>query len=262
MRPDAAARFDAGVGPGAPELTEAPPAVLSWPIATVRGVAPDAMRVLVRGVGNPSFVDVLPDETFCVDVPLPSTGAYTLELVGQSEGGLSAPTLAETSFDPSAPEGPVIPTCNGADPRGCGSEEICDNGIDDDCDSAIDMGDADCAACPDDLLEPNDDETAAPRLPPGVYDGLMQCPDEEDWYAVFLRDGETLEVSLTFVDDEGNINMRLFDPGMGEVATAFTATDDEMISYTAAETGVHKLRVYQFGTGSMQSYAMELSLIE
>lgn len=261
-RPDAATRVDAGIGPGVPELTEEPPPVLSWPLATIRGVAPNAMRVVVSGVGNPTFIDVLPDETFCVDVPLPSTGDYTIELVGQSETGLSGPASTQTSFDPSAPEGPVIPTCSGSDPRGCGSEEICDNGVDDDCDSAIDMGDIDCAVCPGDLLEPNDDEAMAPRVPEGTYDGLTQCPDEEDWYAVFLREGETFTLTLTFVDEEGNINARFFDPAGEEVATAFTATDDEMLSHVATETGVYKLRVYQFSSPGVQDYAMDIDISE
>ncbi len=260
VRPDASAGLDGGAPPAVPQITEGPPAVLPWPLATVRGRAPGAARVLVRGIDNPTFVEVLPDDTFCVDVGLPTVGAFDIELVGQSEAGFSMPATVGTRFDPMAPVGEVIPTCAGADPRGCGSEEICDNLIDDDCDTAVDAADPDCASCPDDLLEPNDSEAEAPRIPPGVYEGLRHCPDEDDWYQVFLRDGETLELTLRFVDAEGNVNVRFFDPAGEQVALAISGTDDELLTYTALATGLHAFRVYQFGAAAPQGYAMEVAV--
>jgi len=258
-RTDAAVARDGGSPPGPVSLTLEPPGVLSWPLATIRGEADGAQRVLVRGAGNPFFVDVLPDDSFCVDVRLESPGAFTLELLAQSADGFSEPVTTMTEFDPSAPEGMIIPTCTGADPRGCGSDEICDNGLDDDCDSAIDASDPDCDDCADDLLEPNDAPGAAPRIPPDTYAGLVLCPGDEDHYAVFLREGETLDLAVRFTHAEGDIDVALFDPADAMVASGVSTDDDETISHAAAQPGEHRVRVYQAGGGAMmQSYAIEL----
>ncbi len=187
-------------GPRDAGLSEPPPAPrldpvaspIPWPLATVRGRANDARRVVVRGGLNPIAATVLPDNTFCVDIALPSPDAYLLDVAAQNMDGVFSTTTssAEVVFDPGAPPISGLTTCNGMDPTGCaGAVEICDNGRDDDCNGRVDGRDAACATCVEDVLEPNDD-VDAPRLDPGRYEALALCPDNEDWYAVYANAGD------------------------------------------------------------------------
>lgn len=256
LRPD-----DAGAPPEAPELDEDPPSVVPWPLVTLRGVARGARRVLVRGGENPIATPVLPDERFCVDIPLPVIQGYTLELLSHGQSGLfSEATAVQTEFDPSAPAGRVVPTCSGADPRGCmGATEICDNLMDDDCDGRADADDPDCATCANDLLEDNDALDGAPRLPPGEYDDLVVCPGDDDYYAVYLRAGESIGATIQFTNADGDLDLMLFDPSGAMVAESRGTGDDETVSHDATTEGEHVVRVYGASASVSTTYRLLLT---
>lgn len=70
--------------------------------------------------------------------------------------------------------------CN-ATPAPQGSAEICD-GIDNDCDNAIDEGDI-CTSCTDDIHEPNQSSTQTTDLTTAkTISALMSCGGDIDWF--------------------------------------------------------------------------------
>ena len=82
--------------------------------------------------------------------------------------------------------------------------------------------------CPDDVYEDNDDQNGAVQLGAGLYAGLTSCTDDEDWYAIQVPVGEQLSVALTFLDDEGDIDVTVTDAGGAFLAGSSSTTDDEL----------------------------------
>jgi len=242
--------FDAPLAqpPPIPRVDSAPSPV-PWPLAVLRGTA-DAPRIIVEGTDNPLVSTVLPDGTWCVDVPLPTPDTFRFQIFAHGQDGQLSRMAAnaEVIFDPSAPPIPGLTTCQGADPAGCsGSAEICDNGRDDDCNGRVDSRDPACATCTDDLLEPNDDPDA-PRVEPGRYEGLRLCPANTDYYSVYARTGETISARIFFSHSAGDLDMALLGTDGATVLQRSTSTtDDEGVTQVAASTGEYPVRVYGVG---------------
>ncbi len=261
--PDAG-RSDAAIEapPAAPQL-DALPDRIPYPLATFRGRAPGARRVLLRGGPNPVTTTVLPDGSFCLDVRLSEMRDYDFSLFSQGTSGVlsTSPTTANIRYDASAPRPVSASTCSGSDPVACSlpGAEICDNGRDDDCDGRADERDADCATCDDDALEPNDD-TSAPAISPGRYDGLQICPGNDDYFRVRANAGETVRATLLFVHAGGDLDLALYAAnGTDRLAVSETSDDDETLSFTATETGFYTVLVYGYEDAA-NSYSLDLAV--
>ncbi len=255
---------DAGSAtPPATPVLDPLPDTIPYTVATLRGRAPDAKRVIVEGGANPSASSVLPDGTFCVDVPTPNPGSYMFQVFAQNDVGLlsNGSAMVTVAFDPSAPPITGAMTCGGADPAGCaGSVEICGNGRDDDCNGLIDDRDPACVTCPDDALEPND-STSAPRITPGRYDNLQVCPNNPDYYGVLLHDGETIIAHIYFSTAAGNLDLELLDTdGTTALERSTSVTDDEMVMHTVATGGVYWLHVFGTG-GAANTYSLDVQVM-
>lgn len=99
--------------------------------------------------------------------------------------------------------------------------------------------------CTADAFEPNDTSAAASSLSLGSTPNLHQCTDD-DFYAFSLSQGQTVDVTTTFSDAEGDIDIELLDPSGTSVASGVTNTDNETLSYTVATSGTHRLHVYLY----------------
>jgi len=226
-------------------------------------VANDSYRVLVEGAFNPLVTAVLPDGTFCIDVPMPTPDTYMFTLTSQGVDGQFSPVSAgaDVVFDPGARPPDGATTCTGAHPAGCGSAvEICDNGRDDDCNGLRDEADPACSDCDDDIFEPNNNLSAA-RLDDGRYDGLVMCPSDVDYYGVFLWAGERIQARVLFVHSNGNIDAQLLGPDRETiVAMSTTMTDDELIDFLAPVTGEYKLRISAPGAAAT-TYTLTVNVL-
>lgn len=117
--------------------------------------------------------------------------------------------------------------------------------------------------CTEDEFEPNDTSATAPPLWPGSYPGLSLCPGDDDFYAIGLVVEDRVTVSLSFAHAEGDIDLTLLGPSGAVVASSASSTDDESLTYVAAQSGLYRIRARLFGdTGSQpgNSYAMSVSL--
>jgi hypothetical protein len=252
---------DAGPPPPVPTLDPVPTPV-PYTVATLRGRAPESRRILVRGSDNPIASAVLPDGTFCVDVPMPNPDSYAFEVLGQNQEGVFSEGSAMTTvvFDPASAPVPGLTTCSGMDPAGCAAAtEICDNGRDDDCNGLADIRDPACSDCVDDVFEPNDD-VGAPRADPGRYEGLAICPGNTDYYGIYARAGDTLRATIFFSHASGDLDMELLGTDRSTVLmTSASMDDDEVVTLDVTETGEYKLRVWG-PSGSMNGYTLDVDV--
>ncbi len=134
-------------------------------------------------------------------------------------------------------------------------------------DDSVPGGDDDDSAptgsCPGDDYEENDDQNSATQLGSGLYTSLTSCTDDEDWYGVQVPAGEQLTVALTFLDEEGDIDVTVTDAGGAFLTGASSTTDDE-IAGPVQGTGdwmFIKVRLYaDSGTIAGNDYDLDLSV--
>lgn len=257
---------DAGMGddvpPPAPILDSLPARVASTTVA-VRGIAPDAVRVIVEEADRSFVEEVLPDGSFCVTVDLDPRRSNDIVVWSQARSGAFSlmSAMGAVAHDPFVPEDPTVAGCRVVDRSGCMPlEDKCDDGLDDDCDGLVDGYDGDCGACDDDLLEPNDSE-AAPRIEPGMYDGLVLCPGTRDNYPLRITAGAEVTARIRFAHARGDLDLALYSEDfMTAHATSATRDADfEVIRHTANTTGIYVLRVAGF-EGAGNDYTLEVTI--
>jgi hypothetical protein len=254
---------DAGsrLPPPAPRLDPLPVTV-PYRFAPIRGQAPGARRVLIEGASGATLVEsVLPDGTFCIEVPLVDDAAHTFVVWSQADDGTFSERAASVTlgFDGAAPPPPGVALCSGADPSECTSGELCGNGLDDDCNGLVDALDPACSDCPPDALEPNDGPAGPLLALDTTYEDLTICAGERDYHPFIAEERDHLRLSVTFVHDDGDIDVRFHDLDNERILDTSVGTgDSELIDYVVTRTGRYALEVYGFGDAE-NHYQLELS---
>lgn len=222
-------QWDPSVILGPMELPEAPtPVVDALPVTTpyrtlpVRGLVPAGAEgqisafVFVHGAPRP-VVTRTAQGNFCVEVEFDQPGTYTLELRSQdAHATVSRPARYTVIYDPSAPAIPGLRTCAGtvAAFESCTpSDEVCDNGDDDDCDGLFDARDPDCTPdCEEDRYERRDGST--PFLDYGVYPAMHLCSAQvadTDRFGLSTVAGHSVWIALQALDDGRVLDVTLED---------------------------------------------------
>jgi hypothetical protein len=251
--------IDAGVADllPPPELQSVPSVTPREKVA-LRGVTEGA-RVVAQGSPSGTVVTaVLPGGSFCQDVAIKDTGTTTLLLYAiGGDGRVSEPREIRVERDFEAPQ-PANATCSGSeDPPPCAAEEICNSGVDDDCNGFEGDCDQACNGCVDDIFEPNDFPFTVPQIAPGTYQ-LQLCPCRDDWFAFHKSRNQRIRVTTTFSHAQMNLNMRLYRAGPGGNGTgdflvgSFTTTNQEDIDYLVDVSGAYYLHIYALGTENRQ----------
>jgi len=92
--------------------------------------------------------------------------------------------------------------------------------------------------CEPDALEPNDGFNEAKSMGAGVFDSLVICPGDQDWYAFDLLEGDHLRLDLFFEQSGGDLDLRLLgSDGVTPLSSSITVTSDEVIEYDAYQDG-------------------------
>jgi len=117
--------------------------------------------------------------------------------------------------------------------------------------------------CTDDALEPNDHPLWAPEVEIGTYESLQICPLNLDWYQVSLNAGETLTVTASFTNSEGDLDLRLYTYGEFNIPAlkAFETGDGEVLTYTADQSDAYYIRVNGLSDAS-NSYDLSMSIAD
>ena len=129
-------------------------------------------------------------------------------------------------------------------------------------------------ACSADAFEDNDDCASAVSLSDGSYPGLTLLESDNDYFAVTVADGATLDASITFLNANGDMDLYLWDPLVacdtnvvgqgtqtGPLAVGFSASDDEFITYTNT-TGASQnliIEVDMFDANGCNSYDLSVT---
>jgi len=111
--------------------------------------------------------------------------------------------------------------------------------------------------CLQDALEPNGAPQIAAPLAMGRTKDLSLCPYELDWYAIDLKKGETLTLTMEFVHDQGDLDMRLYKVAKfaAPVAVAATKKAPEQFTFTADESTKYYVRISGFA-GESNAYQL------
>ncbi|MSQ82961.1 MAG: hypothetical protein EXR77_08600 [Myxococcales bacterium] len=111
--------------------------------------------------------------------------------------------------------------------------------------------------CIQDGFEPNGAPQIASPLLMGRTKDLSLCPYELDWYAIDLKKGETLTVTMEFTHNLGDLDMRLYKVNKfsAPVAVGASKTAPEQFSYTADESTKYFVRISGFA-GESNAYQL------
>ena len=116
--------------------------------------------------------------------------------------------------------------------------------------------------CPADALEPNDSCATAAPIAPGTTSGLNIDVGLLDWYTITVAAGDMIQVDLTFLHAQGDIDLRLEAPCGTFRSSATSVTDNESASWTNT-TGVSqdvKIRANRFGTAACTPYSITVGI--
>ncbi len=122
-----------------------------------------------------------------------------------------------------------------------------DDATTDDDDLTTDDDDAtdDCPA--DDSFEENDDLASAAAVTPGDHPGLTACQDDDDYYSVTAEAGDFITVSLTFLDDDADLDLEIQSAEGTTLDSSGSGTDNEFAFYEVSEAGTYIIYVEFFG---------------
>lgn len=102
------------------------------------------------------------------------------------------------------------------------------------------------AVAAQDQFEPNERPGTAAEIEDGTYEGLSVASDGRDYYEFDLAAGETLEVTVEFTHDDGDLDVKLLNSDERQIAGGSSTSDDESFTYTAEEDETVHLMVYGY----------------
>jgi len=159
----------------------------------------------------------------------------------------------------------------------CGEGRLCDR-TSHTCDDGGCQSDADCAGnqtcnrisgqceapetCQADSFEPNNAADNARNVGAGDFSGLRICDGDEDWFAIDLNAGATLDLQIMFTHASGNLDLELFDPNARRIGVGSSNADNEQIvAGDLAFSGTYKIRVFGLD-GATNAYALQLAVTD
>ncbi|MEX2308755.1 MAG: lysyl oxidase family protein [Pirellulales bacterium] len=114
-----------------------------------------------------------------------------------------------------------------------------------------------------DAFEPNNSFTAAYDL--GIVgdfsaSGLsIHAPGNEDYYKITAADDGNIEILISFLHAQGDIDLAVFSASETLVASSDSTTDDEFVSIAAMRGETYYVNVYGFGDDINPAYEMTIT---
>lgn len=110
----------------------------------------------------------------------------------------------------------------------------------------------------DDWMEENDGFWSAWGVNPNYYPDLIVIENDEDWFQLYLNDGDVIDVRIFFDDNMGNLELELYDPFYTFRDGSYSNSDDEFITYAADMSGDWRIRVYHDDGNSNAKYDLDI----
>jgi hypothetical protein len=117
------------------------------------------------------------------------------------------------------------------------------------------------APSPGDVLEENDTFAAARGLVASdqTYTNLsIEVPNDDDYYSLVPTATGTLNVSLAFLNSQGDINLQLFDAAQQLLASSASTADGELLSIAVTAGQTYYIRVFGAGGAVNPNYSMTI----
>jgi len=118
------------------------------------------------------------------------------------------------------------------------------------------------ADCEDDNWEDNDHLSDATEVSLGSVSGLVICENDPDWFVITATAGEVVQIKLEFAQDDGDIDLKLYDLDGSILAQSLSATDDENLNYYNESDGPLYIEVSFYNTNSTTTsneYLLDIS---
>jgi len=101
--------------------------------------------------------------------------------------------------------------------------------------------------CDDDAAEENDTPDDATPVPgSGTIEGMKACAGDRDFFILPAATGQDVQIELTFLHGNGDIDVRLLDRDLAELSVGTTADDNEVIWWTTEQPGPLYIEVFLF----------------
>ena len=147
-----------------------------------------------------------------------------------------------------------------------GCDPLLAPGDDDDDDDDDDLNPVDSVACSQDQFGNNHTvETAWPISLPANYSNLKVCSGGNDLYKFNLSAGQVVTMTVTFIDDNGDIDLEFFGPNptnsSAYIAYTSGVTNTETLTYSVITAGIYVLKVemYSSNVTTGQPYTMSIT---
>ena len=149
------------------------------------------------------------------------------------------------------------PACDG---KACGDDGC--GGICGTCSKVQSCQDFQCLCSDDFGNEPNDQCAKATSLEAGSYPGLALCTDDQDWYKIFLPAGSTLQATILFTHNDGDLDLYLYKQGdcLTPKDSSASSTDNEGVVFSTETSATYLLRVAGFTKQVSNSYTLSLTI--
>jgi hypothetical protein len=124
-----------------------------------------------------------------------------------------------------------------------------------------------CVAAVDDGFEENDDCAAAAPITPGTYLDNFVSVTDEDFYSITVADGATLTIDALFIDDDGDLDIYLYDDLLvdcgvnGSNLDSSTSIDDNeslSVTNTTGAAVTYYIEMYCWGPGGSDCNTYDL----
>ncbi|MFC1654824.1 PPC domain-containing protein [Myxococcota bacterium] len=110
--------------------------------------------------------------------------------------------------------------------------------------------------CLDDSFEENDSQAEAQFVLDELYEDLMYCQQDEDWYVNWMFAGEDLKVLIAFTHADGDLDIEIIDDQGAVLADSTSTSDDEYVEALNVLEGTHYIRVYGAAAAVENAYEM------
>ena len=110
----------------------------------------------------------------------------------------------------------------------------------------------------DDWMEENDGFWNAWGVNPNYYQDLIVIGNDEDWFQLYLNDGDVIDIRIFFDDNMGNLELELYDPFYTFRDGSYSDSNDEFILYGADVSGNWRIRVYHDTGNSDTKYDLDI----
>jgi hypothetical protein len=110
----------------------------------------------------------------------------------------------------------------------------------------------------DDWMEENDGYWNASFIGPGPIWDLMLVRDDDDWFQIFLNDGDVIDISIYFDGRKGNLELELYDPSYSLRDGSHSNSDYEFITFTIDMPGNWRIRVYHADEDTEVLYNLDI----